>query len=230
MINQEQEKIILRYLKDKNMAEDMKQEVLDHMFHQLEDEMGKGVSFEEAFQRVRWLWKEDLKPVWGHSFYKIPKIQKKKVMAEMKVIMIKSVKIALVMTLLLFLAMKTLGRETFEIGYEYCVWGMMVMVFVGLLSDVRAVFKMPLHKNLVSNDGLYHPIMIGLLSVIFSIQIKKVDNIGQILNDIHQGDVLELIMLFGMLFVQTFHTCYIVLASRKYYQDLKKLRTYKNQS
>ena len=62
MITQEQNKTITTYLQSKNLPIDLVLEIKDHMIEQIENK--ENLTFEEAFEKVKESWKEELKMVY----------------------------------------------------------------------------------------------------------------------------------------------------------------------
>lgn len=62
MITPEQNKTITTYLQSKNLPIDLVLEIKDHMIEQIENK--ENITFEEAFEKVKISWKEELKMVY----------------------------------------------------------------------------------------------------------------------------------------------------------------------
>jgi hypothetical protein len=62
MITPEQNKTITTYLLSKNLPIDLVLEIKDHMIEQIENK--ENLTFEEAFEKVKISWKEELKMVY----------------------------------------------------------------------------------------------------------------------------------------------------------------------
>lgn len=220
MINREQQKEILKYLRWKNLAEDMQIEVFDHMMSQIEEKIQSGKNFDDAFEEIKIIWKKELDNEWL-DYYKAPKIQKDKVNRIRISLFKKSLAIALIFSVITLFSMKNSDKEIFVPTYEYFLY--FTMIFppsFAIIFSMKVMKTLPLKRNIIATENLLTPIL-PLFIGICSLQIRNVECIGDVFDEVQQNNISEVLVFLLMMAVHYILGVYIILATIKMNRDIK---------
>ncbi|WP_144281828.1 hypothetical protein [Chryseobacterium echinoideorum] len=152
---------IEKYLKSKNLSHEIFDELYDHFVLQIDELMKEGISFQEAFLKVKIRWQHELKMVRSDwfSFKKIAKIEKNILQNRFRKITQLSVLVSFLTLLLYFIVPESL-------------------LYIVILIAMCNVITMAYHfvcKKITFREYLflsYHPLIVRnqiLVLVIFSV-------------------------------------------------------------